>query len=275
MYYFVPKTDKTCVVKKFKIALYNKKVKAIAYLPKKLQDNAPCLIYYHGGGFVLPAAPHHYKNAGQYCKGANCVVILVNYPLAPKHKYPKPIEASYDVYKWVIQNAKEFNIDINKIMVGGDSAGATIAATICYMANERNYAMPCSQMLMYPAVGSNKETASMKEFTDTPMINSKDYKKYSMYFFKNENQMKTRKYTSPLNVKNCKIYPTTYLETAEFDCLRDQGKDFAQQLKKSGVNVTLNNTKGTMHGYDIAQKSPITKQNVKKRIDFLNKVFYS
>lgn len=274
MLYDRQKTDEYCKVTKIKIPYKKgKKMRAIIYEPVWLQPNSPCLVYYHGGGFVLPAAPYHYSYAKQYALGANCKVVFVDYPLAPEHRFPVPTDASYAAYKWVIDNAENLQIDPKKVAVGGDSAGGNISTIVSFMASDNKFQMPIAQMLIYPAVGSRKETASMKMFTDTPMCNSVDYKKYCKFYFKNDEQMMTSRYASPLNAESVKIFPQSYIETAEFDCLRDEARLFAKMLKAAKVKTTVYETMQTMHGYDIVEDSSISKESVKKRIEFLNEVF--
>jgi len=266
------KTDDMCEVKKFKIPYgKDKTMKAILFSPKTAQGELPCLMYMHGGGFVLPAGEHHYNNAKKYACGASCRVLFLDYPLSPKYKYPVAVNACYDAYKWMLDNAKELEIDKNKIIVGGDSAGGNLASIVCMKAHDNKDIMPIGQMLIYPSVNSGFQTKSMIEFTDTPLCNSEDCQKYQKYYFKNEEDMYTR-YVSPLNAKDLNIFPPTYIETAEFDCLRDEAKIFARKLKSAKVDVVINNTKETMHGYDIVEDSPITLKSISKRVEFLNDI---
>jgi len=210
------KSDETCNAEKIIIPYAkNKKMKAVIYSPKIIEDDAPCLLYMHGGGFVLPGAPHHYNNAKKYALGANCKVIYLDYPLAPKNKYPIAVNACFDAYKWVIKNSKKLSINPNKIIVGGDSAGGNLSTIVSMMAYDEKITMPIAQLLIYPSVNSGLQTPSMKKFTDTPLCNSKDCKKYEEYYFEREEDKYT-KYVSPLNVDNFSQFPVTYIETAEF-----------------------------------------------------------
>ena len=127
-------------------------------------------------------------------------------------------------------------------------------------------------MLIYPVIGTTQPTQSMLEFDDTGMCNNKDFEKYCKLYFKNDAD-KSHKYASPLSQKNLSIYPPTFIETAEFDCLRDGGILFAENLKKHGVDVSTNFTTRTIHGYDIVKNNPIVEDSLKKRIDFLKKQF--
>lgn len=251
----------------------DKTIRALLYSPRDLEDNAPCLIYYHGGGFVLPAAPYHYSLAKEYALRARCKVLFVDYRLAPKYKFPIAPEDCYAAYLWAIENANKLSIDVNRIGVAGDSAGGQLSTVVCLMAKDRGQSMPCCQMLMYPAVG-NVQTESMTIFTDTPMCNSKDIDKYGKYYIPDP-LVGNPVYCSPIEAESLVGLPPAYVETAEFDCLRDGGVLYAQKLQNFGVPAELHNTKGTMHGFDIVLKSPIVRECVDYRVAFLKRHFES
>lgn len=264
------KSNKDCLVEKKSVVLNNKKIKFLIYTPKHLKDTSSCLIYFHGGGFMLPAAPNHYRNAREYAIKANCKVFLPDYPLAPKNKFPIPGNTCFEFYKYILEHYKEFNVNPNKIIVGGDSAGGNLASIVCMMANDHGINIPTAQMLIYPVIGTLEPTQSMLEFDTTGMCNNKDFEKYCKLYFKTDAD-KLNKYVSPLNQEDLSKFPPTYVETAEFDCLRDEGKLFAKKLKQNNVKVTTHFTKKTIHGYDIVKNSPIVEESLLKRINFLKK----
>lgn len=270
--YLKEKSDANVIVEKLKIPFQGKDLRAIFYTPKTLQTPAPCLVYFHGGGFVLPAAPYHYNNCRKYATFANCKVLFVDYPLAPKNKHPVPMNACFESYKWVIENADAIGVDRSKIAVGGDSAGGAFSSVITLLAVDQNIQKPCGQMLIYPAVMMDKKTESMEKFTDTPLCNSKDCKKYEkLYFARPED--KNDKFVANMNDRDFAVFPPSYVETAEFDCLRDNGILYAEKLKHANVDTEINFTIGTIHGYDMVENSPITQKSLEKRILFLKKIF--
>lgn len=246
-------------------------IRALLYSPKDIEENAPCLVYYHGGGFVLPAAPYHYSLAKEYAQKAHCKVLFVDYRLAPKYPFPVAPEDCYAAYSWVLANAKALSVDSARITVAGDSAGGQLATVVCLMARDRGLPMPCGQMMIYPAAG-NVDTESVRKYTDTPMCNSKDMEKYGK-LYQPDPSVGNNVYASPIEAESLEGLPAAYIETAEFDCLRDGGILYAERLRQFGVSAELYNTEGTMHGFDIVLKSPIVRACVDRRIAFFKQIF--
>lgn len=247
-------------------------VRALLYTPAGTGENAPCLVYFHGGGFVFPAAPHHFSLAREYALRTPCKVLFVNYRLAPKYPFPAAPEDCFAAYCRVLAEAGRLSVDPSRVAVAGDSAGGGLAAAVCLMARERGRAMPCGQMLLYPFTGRNPQTASMKKYTDTPMCSSRDIEKYTALYIRNPTSGK-REYASPIDAGSFGGLPEAYIETAEFDCLRDGGILYAERLREYGVPAELHNTEGTIHGFDIALSSGIVRACVGRRILFLKRIF--
>ncbi len=239
--------------------------------PKDIIEPCPCLVNYHGGGFVFEGAFHHYRLAMHYAK-AGCKVVYVKYRLGPKWKFPVPMEDCYSVLEWVYENAESLGIDKNNIAVGGDSAGGTLSAAVSLMNRDRGRKIPIRfQLLVYPLLDMRNESASAKKYTDTPMWNSVLTAKVKPLLMPDGEV--NISYISPVESENLSDLPPAYIETAEFDCLHDDGILYFELLKKEGTEVELFETKGTMHGYDIVLKSPMALKAIKKRTDFLKKMF--
>lgn len=242
--------------------------------PYGLEEPTPCLVYYHGGGFVFGASGAHYKVIKQCALEAECKVVFVQYRLAPKNPHPAPSEDCYAALRWTFENAGKLNIDRSRIAVGGDSAGGALAAAACQMARDRGTDMPIFQLLVYPVTDRRMQTESCKKYTDTPMWNAKLTAKMWKSYIQDENASSIA-YASPMEARSFENLPSAYVETAEFDCLHDEGIAYAEVLKGAGITVELNETKGTMHGFDIIRNAPTTKKAVSKRIEYMKSRFHT
>ncbi len=241
--------------------------------PEGIKEPCPCLVNYHGGGFVFEGSFHHYRLAMHYAKEVGCKVIYVKYRLAPKWKFPVPMEDCYSVLEWVYENSERLGVDKDNIAVGGDSAGGTLSAAVCLMNRDRKRGIPIRfQALFFPFLDMRNNSPSARKYTDTPMWNSSLSEKVKPLLMP-DGEINIS-YISPAESENLSDLPPAYIETAEFDCLHDDGILYSELLKKEGTEVELFETKGTMHGFDIVLKAPMTLKAVKKRTDFMKRKFY-
>ena len=248
-------------------------IEVLVMEPYGLTVPAPCLVYYHGGGFFFGAAGYHYKLARRYALEGGCKVVFVQYRLAPKHPHPIPSEDCYAGLQWVFEHAQQLSIDPARVAVAGDSAGGALAAAVCQMARDRGSSLPCAQLLIYPVTDRRMDYPSCRAYTDTPMWNARLSKKMWQGYVQDP-AAPHMAYASPMEADTFEGLPPAYVETAEFDCLHDEGVAYALALQGAGVAVTLSETEGTMHGFDIVTKAPTTQAAIATRLAYLNKVFY-
>lgn len=247
-------------------------LKVEIYEPATATDKLPCLLYIHGGAFSYKASVYHKKLTGIYALEANCRVVFADYHLLPRYPYPTAYEDVLSVYQWLSENAESLRIDKALIGIAGDSSGGCIAAGVCNGYEKEAFPFPCAQMLIYPVTDASMSTESMRIFTDTPLWNARNNKKMWELYLKNSTEENIKTASPMQNLLPYRI-PDTYVETAEYDCLHDEGVTYAERLIKAGANVELNETKGTIHGYDSALKTQIARNNIEKRILFLKKCF--
>lgn len=267
----LPHADKEVKVTKVQIPTTdNNSIEALFYEPYKCEKNPPLLFYCHGGGFIYRAAPYHYGLIKEYAKRANCKVMAVDYRTSPKQSHRRILNDCYDTLKWTVRNRESLNFDIYRTVIAGDSAGGNLAAALTVYAQEKDLLKPSGQMLIYPVLDKRMKTESMKKYTDTPVWNSKLNKKmWEMCL----NNAEDNKYASPSEYTDLSAIPETYIETAEYDCLHDEGTEYTQRLKENGIKVTLNETKGTVHGFDMIKHSKTTKECLNQRIKFLKSIY--
>ena len=248
------------------------KTELLIFEPYGLEVRSPALVLYHGGGFFFGASGHHYRIAKRYALELACKVIFPQYRRAPKHPHPTPSEDCYAALRWTYRNAESLNIDSARIAVSGDSAGGALAAAVCLMARDRDTDIPLFQHLVYPVTDRRMDTDSHRRFTDTPMWNSKlSVKMWKGYIRDHTDDIS---YASPMEARSFDSLPPAYVETAEFDCLRDEALNYAEALRSIGIEVCVNETKGTIHGFDAKENAPGAQKAILQRIEYMRRAFY-
>lgn len=250
-------------------------IKVLIYETKDCEEPLPCLYFIHGGGFVFNAAPHHFALARRFTNELGIKTVFIDYRLAPKHKFPAAHNDCLAAYEWLVSNADNLGIDHRRIVVAGDSAGGNLSAAVCLMAKERRLPMPKAQMLLYPVLDCRMQTQSYRLYTDTPMCNTQDMEKYFEMYVGDLEKISTSlvPYISPLEAPSLEEMPPTYIETAQYDCLHDEGVQYAQALESNGVPIELHEIKDAMHGYDIARNSLFMDSIMAMRTAYLKRVF--
>jgi acetyl esterase len=244
----------------------------ITMTPHGLQRPAPALVYYHGGAFAMAHASLHLENCERYANEAGCVVVFVDYRLAPKYPFPCGFDDCYAALQWTLQQAGNLGIDPKRIAVGGDSAGGALAAGVAQKARDEGLLELCAQLLIYPVLDNSCSTISATEFVDVPLWNAvSNQRMWEMYLSRYRNAP-TPRYAAPGSGELHQL-PLSYVETAEFDPLRDEGQHYAGALESHGVDVVRNDTRGTIHGYDGMAKSALAKASMLKRIEFLKQAY--
>lgn len=247
-------------------------IPVFVFAPRTLAADAPTLVYYHGGGFFFEGAGHHFRLCRRYALELGCRVVYVQYRLAPAHPHPIPSEDCYAALCWVFANAERWGSAPSQIAVGGDSAGGALAAAVCQMARDRSGPAPCFQLLVYPVTDRRMDYDSCRRFTDTPMWNSKLSKKMWAGYLPDPSAPALA-YASPMEATRFDGLPPAYVELAEFDCLHDEGAAYAEALQEAGVAVVLNETQGTMHGFDAAEDAPTSRKAIEARIQYMKAKF--
>ena len=208
----------------------------------------PILAWYHGGGWVVGDLDSADATARHLCKGAGCVVVSVDYRLAPETKFPGPAEDCYAATVWAVENAAALNADASRLAVGGDSAGGNLAAAISLMAADRGGPDIVHQLLVYPVTEVNYETPSYTENAEGFLLARDAMIWYWEAYLASEADA-SNPYAAPMKADNLAGQPSALVITAEFDPLRDEGEAYGRRLQAAGVETTISRYDGMIHGF--------------------------
>ncbi|WP_096200741.1 alpha/beta hydrolase [Bacillus sp. FJAT-45350] len=208
----------------------------------------PALVYYHGGGWVIGDLDGVDVPCRLLTNRSNCVVVSVDYRLAPEHKFPAAIDDAYEAAKWVVENGPSIGVDSQRVAVGGDSAGGNLAAVVSLMARDKKEFSIAYQMLIYPVTNHSYETASYRENADGYLLTKDSMVWFWDHYLRNADDGKNP-YVSPLLAEDLSGLPPALVVTAGFDPLRDEGEEYAQLLQQAGVTVETKRYDEMIHGF--------------------------
>nr|WP_318232468.1 alpha/beta hydrolase [Cupriavidus sp. CV2] len=206
----------------------------------------PAIVFAHGGGWVLCSMALYDNPCRALANATGCVVLSVDYRLAPEHKFPVPLEDVYRAVVWAFDQAAELGIDPKRIAVGGDSAGGNLAAAATLLARDRNGPAIAHQLLLYPALDSAMDTDSYCEFAEGYYL-TRDVMEFCWSAYLPAPADNGSPYASPLRAGRLGgLAPATIL-VCEYDPLRDEGEAYARRLADAGVAVQQKRLPGMVH----------------------------
>ena len=227
------------------------------YSPKGTGPH-PVLVFYHGGGWVIGDLDTHDRECRVLCNDTPCVVVAVDYRLAPEHPYPAAVEDAWAALRWVARNASELGGDSERIAVGGDSAGGNLAAVMALRARDQGGPALSAQLLVYPSVaGELLSYPSHQENATAPFL-PLDTMRYFRAHYLGEIEVTTDPEIAPIHAASHAGLAPALIVTAEFDPLRDEGRAYAAKLEEAGVPVSLIEYPGMPHMF--FQLSPVLEE---------------
>ena len=220
----------------------------------------PVLIFLHGGGFTVGSLTSHDPVCRLLAHAAGCLVVAVDYRLAPEFPYPAAVEDSLAAVDWVASHAGELGGDPGRMAVGGDSAGGTLSAVVCQQQRRRGGRLPDLQVLIYPATDLTRSLRSHQTFARGFPLD-----KQAMEFFLDcylrPTQRRDDPMVSPLFEPDLAGLPPAIMVTAGHDMLRDEGRAYVAMMQKAGVEVTHLEYSAQPHGFaNVAGVSPAARQ---------------
>jgi acetyl esterase/lipase len=228
-------------------------------------DPSPALIYCHGGAFFMTYAAIHLDNAQHIARETGCKVFVVDYRLSTSAPFPAQFDDCMACLRRVVERAEEMGVDPARIGVMGDSAGGALAAGLAQRAKDEGIPLR-AQILLYPVTDSSS-SASAQAFTDTPLWTAGANRIMWEIYLRGGPTDPPPRYASPAHRQDLSGLPAAYVETAEFDPLRDEAIAYAKRLAATGATVRLNQTRGTIHAIDTVPTSEATRAAMGKRVE--------
>jgi acetyl esterase/lipase len=222
----------------------------IAYRLYTPQDDAaplPGFIFFHGGGMVAGSIETHDRVAAALAEATGCRLISVDYRLAPEHKFPAAVEDAIAATEFVSRNAVSFGIDAARLVIGGDSAGATLAAVVCQHALRHGPAI-VAQCLICPVLDFEETSPSREAFADNQLIDRITLDADLADYLPDGTDTSDVR-ISPLRALHVAGLPAAIIHTAEFDPVRDEGNAYARKLLAAGVTVEHICHDGMIHNF--------------------------
>jgi acetyl esterase len=208
----------------------------------------PALIYFHGGGWVIGDLESHDQVCRSIANATKCIVVSVDYRLAPEHKFPAAAEDAIAATRWIADNAARLGIDAGRLAVGGDSAGGNLAAVVSLEARDRSGPTLVHQILVYPAADMSRDWPSAERHAQQLPLTRAGMRWFIAHYLRSAADEADWR-ASPLRASSLRDLPPALVITAGFDPLCDEGEAYAKALQSAGVRVVHERFDGQIHGF--------------------------
>jgi acetyl esterase len=209
----------------------------------------PLIVFFHGSGFVLCSLDTHDAMCRNLCAGSGCVLVSVDYRLAPEAKFPAGPDDCLAATRWAEENAAALNADPGRVLVAGDSAGGNLAAVTALRIRDEGGPKLVGQLLIYPVTDYYEPgTPSMTENAEGYGLTRAGMMWFWNHYLADPSQG-ANPHASPLRASNLGGLPPALVVTAEYDPLRDEGEYYADHLRQAGVPTQMKRWDGMNHGF--------------------------
>ncbi len=218
------------------------------YRPENVTGPLPILVYFHGGGFVIGDLDTHDIPCRRLCLSAGCLVVSVDYRLAPEHPFPAPVDDAWAATRWVVDHATDLGGDPSLVAVGGDSAGGNLAAVVCHLAKQDGAPALVSQLLIYPGTDATGGMPSHKTLGHGYRLTNELMDWFTAHYFSGGGDRRAFN-VSPLFADEFAGLAPAVVLIAGYDPLKDEGRAYADKLRGAGVPTEFIEYEGMIHGF--------------------------
>ncbi|MET1084801.1 MAG: alpha/beta hydrolase [Burkholderiales bacterium] len=218
------------------------------YTPRASRTPLPVLVWLHGGGHVVGNIDSYDALCRQLALQADCLVVSVEYCLAPEHKFPAGVEDGFAALTWVGHHAVEIGGDPERIAIGGDSGGGNLAAVCVILARDAGFPKLAFQLLVYPRTAAWEDSASHREFAEGYLLTRETILWFHNHCLNSDEDRKDWRW-APLDCPDLSRLPPALVIVGEYDPLRDEGIAYAERMRREGNTVELTNYAGMVHPF--------------------------
>ncbi len=218
------------------------------YRPSGSKGPLPCIVYMHGGGFMLGDLDSSDTSAWGLCADVHAFVVSVDYRLTPEHPYPAAFDDCFGVLRWLSEHAQQIGGDPACLAASGESAGGNLAAALALAARDRGGPSLRACAMVNPCTGEETTLPSYVEYKDGPSLTTSRMEMYTDIYCSGAKHRRDR-YASPAYAADFSGLPPTFVHSAECDPIRDDGRMYAAKIAQAGGNVTYREAKRMLHGF--------------------------
>ena len=222
-------------------------MQARVYQPVSSRE-LPVLLFLHGGGWIAGDLVSHDPLCRDLMLASGCVIVSIEYRLAPEHKFPAAPRDCYSALQWVVDHGADFGWDSTRVAIGGDSAGGNLAAAVTQLARTERGPQLAFQLLVYPVTDYAFETQSYQQFADGYLLTREAMISHWQHYLSDPDAGRNP-LASPLRAESLAGLPPALVITAECDPLRDEGERYAERLRDAGIKVELRRYDGMLHAF--------------------------
>ncbi|MFM0595242.1 MULTISPECIES: alpha/beta hydrolase [Paraburkholderia] len=228
-------------------------IRARLYFPVEpgWAEPVPALVYYHGGGFTVGSVDTHDALCRMFARDGHCAVLSVDYRLAPEHKFPTAVDDAFDALRWLHTHAAEYGIDENRLAVGGDSAGGTLATVCAVLACDADIELAL-QLLIYPGTSGHQQTESHARLADGFLLSGETIQWFFDHYVRDASDRDDWRFAPLDGQRGAPAFSglaPAWIATAEYDPLSDEGDAYAEKLRAADNLVMLRRYPGMIHEF--------------------------
>lgn len=235
------------------------------------KENQRVVIYYHGGGFALYGLDSHDCVCRRICAMNDCIVVSVDYRLAPEHYFPAAHEDAFTAIQWVRAHIAHYQGDPENLVVMGDSAGGNLSACMAHKCKKEGIPLR-AQVLIYPWIDGKLQHPSMERNGKGYMLTAHAVRWFQQQYTPDPSLYCVPEVSPCYEADHTGLAPA-FILTAEFDPLLDDGRYYYEQLKAAGNKASYKEYKGLIHGFfNIPRVAPEGMEAFRDIREFLKRV---